>query len=273
MYSKMAFQDKKYLHKVVESWTINRVDYEPDDLLIFIDETGNPKLNGHHSVFGVGGCASLGRDYQSFVKPEWQSIKDKVFNLSSRETFHASYHLRQASDQQVGEVAQFLIDPRIKKFSAIIDRCSHVNNFGHSRGLDDVVSIIQSSINELISDPFALDHWIYEHSDSISRLCIENIYEGRRARFNVRGTGGSSVGLRFMKSKMAEPGLEISDLIMYLVGLHSREAPTYRGIYDKILGAAFDNRAVGLSTRLGPMPETVWLAPKLAWKIHEGWRA
>lgn len=260
MQQKVIFQDKKYLYRLIESWIIRSINHTPEDLLIFLDETGNPKLNDQHPVFGVGGCATSGLDYQSFVKPVWQDIKFKIFGLSARDPFHASYHLNKASDEQIEDIAQFLVDPRIKKFSVIIDRHVRVND--SSRGLDAVLSSLQGLVNELASRPFALDHWIFEHSDTISRLCLVNMIERGSNYFHMRGSGETSGGLSFIRKKMAEPGLEISDLIMYLVGLRSREAPSYRCVYDKILGAAFDDRKIGLSSRLGSVFGPIWVAPQ-----------
>jgi hypothetical protein len=46
-----------------------------DDLLVFIDETGHESLTGDAPIFGIGGIAVYGADYEASVAQPWLEIR------------------------------------------------------------------------------------------------------------------------------------------------------------------------------------------------------
>ncbi len=187
----------------------------------------------------------MGQDYNAIVKPAWRKLKCDVFGLPLQKNLHASHHLHQATDGQILEVARIISMPQIKKFATVIHKEAPVDQ--GASVLSAVSNSVSDTVRQLLSADCECDHWIFEHSDNISRLSIVSLMEGGLPSFHLGGLSKQSRGLSFMDKKIAEPGLEIADLIIYLVGLRSREAPNYRHIYDTILGAAFNDRSNGLS--------------------------
>lgn len=233
---------------MIRSRTIRTLDYEQGDLAVFLDETGNPKLNEKQRVFGVGGCATIGQDYTDYIKPYWRRIKTDIFKLPPEKEFHACDHLGLANEQQIDAIADFLRDGRIKKISVIV---SHETQIDPSSSLlDSVLRSVENTVLQLVPKTFASDRWIFEHSDDLSRLTIMAMMEHAWNYFHIKGTSGKSFGLSFLSKKSAEPGVEIADMIMYVVGLYSRNAPNFKSSYNKIMAASFDNRSIGISDRI-----------------------
>lgn len=56
------------------------LEYHPDDLLIFLDETGSEKrIDPNYPIFGYGGCAIMGRDYSSVIDIPWKEFKENHY--------------------------------------------------------------------------------------------------------------------------------------------------------------------------------------------------
>lgn len=241
----VRFQDRSYLKKLINRMTVDRLHYNQNDLLIFMDETGNPKLNQQHSVFGVGGCAVIASDYTRFLKPEWYVAKSEIFNLSFRQPFHAHHHLKYASDVQIKDLAMFIRNSPLKMFIQLINRRTMIEPL--ASGLDAVLEGICSSVQGLIFEPYQIDRWIFEHSDDLSRQAIVSMMEHGKNYFHMQRSEKNSAGLSFLRKQMAEPGLEISDLISYVSGLYWRNAPNFRPVYNDILVESFGDLSKGSS--------------------------
>ena len=93
----IKFTSRKQLPKIINEWTVRRCIFKVNDLLVFLDETGNPKLNHRHRVFGIGGCAMFGNEYAGSVRDDWWRIKRDIFGLPADRPFHACEHLRGAT--------------------------------------------------------------------------------------------------------------------------------------------------------------------------------
>lgn len=60
-----------------------------DDLLVFIDETGDEALPTAAPLFGLGGIIVYGADYQSCVVQPWSTIRETI-GLSTGHPLHAA---------------------------------------------------------------------------------------------------------------------------------------------------------------------------------------
>jgi hypothetical protein len=244
----VKFRPKKYLTQLIASMTSNRLLYEMNDLLVFLDETGKPKLNSQHSAFAIGGCAMLGYEYATVIRDTWVNLKADIFGLTARQNFHACEHLIIASDEQLIDIAQFISATPMKLVMAVVDLRTHCDP-----GTDSVHSVlltIQNQVSCLIGVPVRADRWVVSHSTDIARHIVTNMFERAYNYFLYPGRSDFSGGLTFMPQQAAEPGLEIADLLVYLAGLWHRRAPNWRPGYTRILAAAFDDSTTGLSTTI-----------------------
>ena len=47
-------------------------------LAVFVDDTGHEDLPNAHPVYGLGGCAVLGRDIEQVIRGPWKEIRKRV---------------------------------------------------------------------------------------------------------------------------------------------------------------------------------------------------
>ena len=47
-------------------------------LAVYVDDTGHEALMPGHSVYGLGGCAVMGRDLDRLILQPWREIRKRV---------------------------------------------------------------------------------------------------------------------------------------------------------------------------------------------------
>jgi hypothetical protein len=47
-------------------------------LAVYVDDTGHEALMPEHSVYGLGGCAVMGRDLDRLILQPWREIRKRV---------------------------------------------------------------------------------------------------------------------------------------------------------------------------------------------------
>ncbi len=220
------------------------MDYEPDDLLIFVDDTGDGKRS--QPVFGLGGCAVLGADYE-VLKAEWKQLRRYIFKLSDDEIFHASCVLSSVSAKQLTSVTDFLNKSQPYKFASIVTQRSIIPD-----ELFSVVAGVNDLVGELCGGLSPCAHWIIEHSDRLCRT-LERIglQTGHTLHYHTPefdpNQGKPNNYSYYMKKSVKEVGLEMSDLVIFLVGRHYRDQLAGRpSRYLDQISAMFSNRQVGM---------------------------
>jgi hypothetical protein len=164
--------NKKHLKNLIENWTIESLSYDTNDLLIFIDDTGDEKLSKGQPVFGLGGCACRSADYDT-LKITWTKLRREVFGLADEEEFHASALLRNLSAEKLTAVTEFLALPYWYRLSYVVDQNSNIP--AYIGNLSSVIAGIRSLANELFYNETPTSvHWIIEHSDRLCPVMLEN---------------------------------------------------------------------------------------------------
>jgi hypothetical protein len=153
-----------------------------------------------------------------------------------------------ATDKQVEYVARFITDAPFKRFATIIDPVT-MSDPATSR-VDAVLQSVRDQVHELVRSPVKTDRWFWEHSDDLSRQCIIAMLEHAQFYFQLGGRAEQSAGVSFVPKRLAEPGLEIADLLMYLLGAFHSGSPNSRPVYREVLAAAFDDRSRGCSSTI-----------------------
>lgn len=235
MYGKTNIK-KTFLRELIVELTISSLSYEASDLLIFVDDTGVEKRSAEHPVFGLGGCALHGHAYD-VIKPVWMKLRRDVFQLQDGAKFHATDVLPRLSVEQLALVTAFLARPQPRKFAAVVNRRSAINP-------GDELEVVNEGVMSTVSDlcghePFQRVYWIIEHSDRLSRAIVQ------AGPPHYYGAGEPKNIHFFMKASAKEPGLEISDLIVFITGRHFRQRLVNKSMYQDQINAAFSDPSVG----------------------------
>jgi hypothetical protein len=202
--------NRKYLQGLIESWTIDKLEFDDRDLLIFVDETGTPDISVKSPVFGLGGCAIKGRDYHE-IRKHWYEIRCQL-GLSPGEQAHATDYLSRLSVDTRKAMLAFLGNvPILNPFVSTITRNEKIK--GSLSPLGSLQKSVSVQLLILMPDTAAVRRaeWIIEHSDSLSRNIVTN------ALLHYGPTEGGK-GIFFMRKQNCEAGLEIADFIVYVAG-------------------------------------------------------
>ena len=82
-------------------------------LTVYVDDTGQEALARGHPVYGLGGCAVLGRDLVRLIWQPWKEIRKRVTG-SPDTPLHASEFPKIANSSDIEAVAEFF---RVQPFA------------------------------------------------------------------------------------------------------------------------------------------------------------
>jgi hypothetical protein len=95
---------------------LERLVLRDRSLAVFVDDTGHESLNGQ-PVYGLGGCAVLGRDYERFINKPWRAVRKRIAGSSDAQ-LHANKFSRKAVHIDV--VARFFREQPFWRFAAVV---------------------------------------------------------------------------------------------------------------------------------------------------------
>ena len=90
----------------------------PRCLAVFVDDTGHEELAKGHPVYGLGGCAALGRDIERLIHRPWKELRRRIAG-SPDAPLHASELPRIAKPGDFEAVAQFFRAQNFWRFGAV----------------------------------------------------------------------------------------------------------------------------------------------------------
>jgi hypothetical protein len=202
-------------------------------LAVFVDDTGHEALIPGHPVYGLGGCAVLGRDLDHIIRAPWREIRRRVTG-SPDTSLHANPFGGFASQENIAAVAEFFRVHPFARFGAIIStRATLPNELGP---VPTIAKVLQTRIADIARwtdfDSLAV---IFESSQRADRL-IENAFQG----FGLED-GGAPIPVEcfFMRKQLGEPALEVADFVMHAVGRQARQNLKKRGDFAPDFCAVF----------------------------------
>jgi hypothetical protein len=190
-------------------------------LLVALDDTGHEEFAPTHSVFGLGGCACLVRDYGRLIADPWQQLKAELFG--GREAQLHAADLRQPSEAQASALSAFFKRCQFFRFAVVAPR------YVDLKTEHPLLKIICSAVMYRIGD---IAKWaqptqvaiVIERSDRLERDLV----------FETSGwTMGNGV-VEFqprtflLPKSVNSPLLEVADFVIHTAGAHIRRRFTGR---------------------------------------------
>jgi hypothetical protein len=190
--------------------------YDLDCLLMFVDDTGHERLKGH-PMYGLGGCAVLGRDYQRVIVEPW--LRRRAGTTGSAETpLHAADFGRIASKANMAAMNRFFRTQPFFRFAALGTLATK-----HPRDRELMAWVIdvlkQRRLLEIVNrTPARSVALIFETSQRSDKLLME--YFGQ---LHLSEDGKEIPVHQFLMPKDAsEPGLEVADFVINPAGRYAR---------------------------------------------------
>lgn len=204
----------------------------PDCLACFIDDTGHERLQGQ-PLYGLGGCAVLGRDYERVLVEPWRRRRAAT-NGSYDAPLRAFGFARRATPANMAAMSRFFAGQPFLRFAAV----STLNTeYPREQELMAwLMSVLKVRIVEILNrtpaSPVAL---IFESSERADPLLME--YFGA-LELEENGTR-VPVEHCLMRKDANSPGLEVADFVMHAVGRTVRHRLAGKLGYPRDFDAVF----------------------------------
>jgi hypothetical protein len=181
-------------------------------LAVYVDETGHEALDGQ-PVYGLGGCAVLGRDYERILNGPWRAVRKQIAG-----SFDAQLHANKfRKPEDIDVVARFFREKPFWRFAAVITQKTILAD--QLTLLGTMKDALEKRINDIAGKTLCEEvRVVFELSQRADRL-IENAFQS----FDFsRGSKHILSECGFMPKSVREPGLEVADFMMHAVGRQIR---------------------------------------------------
>jgi Protein of unknown function (DUF3800) len=190
----------------------------PDDLLVFIDETGDVQLSDpNHQLFGLGGCALPAPLYLPLIAEPWSRLKQAFFG-GVENVLHASS--MRPTNEQISALAGFFRNGQFMRIACLVDRTSG------ARVLYDTYGNCSTMIHAFIHQVAAGRSYkriviVVEASEALDRFA--GAYFGNPSKFNWVEHDYLPVEVWRNRKSDRVAGLEVADFIMHAAGGQMRK--------------------------------------------------
>ena len=202
-------------------------------LVVFVDDTGHEALVPGHPVYGLGGCAAMGKDLDRIIQQPWREVRRKVTG-SPDTPLHANTFAGFATPENIRTVAELFHAQPFARFGAIISFKTALAD--ELAPVPTIAKVLQERIRELASrTSFTSIAIIFESSQRADRL-IEAAFQD----FGLEECGKPiPVECYFMRKEIGNPALEVADFVMHAVGRQARQNLKKRGEFAPDFCAVF----------------------------------
>lgn len=184
-----------------------------DTLLIFLDETGQEKFKDkNYPIFGYGGCALMGRDYETLIYNPWREIKHNNFgDLNYR--FHSTTIGKPNVRLEI-DLSTFFESLYFSRFAVVAKEKTFINpSLTAYQSVFFATLLGIKNICKSYSD-FTSITLVFESSERIDKLVEQHFAS---AVFTINNMD-IPVYKYFMSKQRSEPGLEVADYIVHAAG-------------------------------------------------------
>jgi hypothetical protein len=198
-----------------------------------VDDTGHEALAKGHPVYGLGGCAVLGRDLERIIWQPWKELRKRITG-SPDLPLHANKLPRIANARDIEAIAEFFRVYPFWRFGAIFTTATQLAD--ELNLMQTMKHVLQKRINVIVERTLCKEvHVVFESSERANKI-IEEAFQG--FEFS-RGSKRIPAEYGFMPKAAGEAALEVADFVMHAVGRQARHNLTQRGSFVPDFRAVF----------------------------------
>jgi hypothetical protein len=180
-----------------------------------IDDTGHERLNGQ-PIYGLGGCAIMGRDYYHAIREPWTRRRaETTENFGGR--LRAAHFGRRATPANMAAMGRFFARQPFYRFAAVATLTTEYPR--EQELMAWVMPVLKVRIAEILSrTPARSVALVFEASQRADPLLIQFF-----GALELEEDGQKIPVEHCLLAKSAgEPALEVADFIMHTVGRMAR---------------------------------------------------
>ncbi len=206
----------------------------PDDLLVFVDDTGHETFAGNQGFYGLGGCATTRLAYE-YLKAKWYEVRT-IINGDPNAPLHAS-ELDRRKPENFAALSEFFLDRSF--FRIAVTTTKDIGLPADMHPCIPVMGLLREEITVVASFVPCQRIWITLESSERADPVVKNCF-GQLTSLNV--SRSLPIENCFMRKSSNEPGLEIADFIISAASSQvqrrlrgkSGEAPDFKDVFCRL---------------------------------------
>ena len=191
------------------------LEFAPDCLLFAIDDTGHERLKGQ-PVYGLGGCAVMGWDYDRVIAEPWKRRRAATTG-SFDGRLHAAEFGSRATRANLAAMRRFFANQPFFRLAAVATRMTEYPS--DQELMACVMQVLKVRIVEILKrTPARSVALVFEASDRADPLVIQFF------RALELEEAGQKIPIKhcLLAKSAGEPALEVADFVMHAVGRAAR---------------------------------------------------
>lgn len=195
----------------------------PRSLAVFADETGSEDYGDPtFQVFGYGGCAVVGAEYDRVLAQPWELLKDERLGGPKKPFHTADFQRSRPTHFQIEGINVFAKQPFFR-FAAVtsIDTKRPDEMDAHKAVAHATLIRIRNIVARVDADSVNL---VFEDTDRNRQLIARDFDPNHLDALNIVNAHNEKVEFSgyFLSKESCTPGLEVADLVAHTAGRQER---------------------------------------------------
>ena len=196
---------------------------KPRSLVVFIDETGSEDYGDpNFPVFGYGGCAIIGADYDKILAKPWKRLKRARFGGANKPFHTVAFQKSKLTLAQINSINRFVKKPFFR-FATI----SRIDT-ARPKSIDPHKAVAQATIikvrNIVSRNDAASVDLVFEDTERNREAIRQDFNPNYLDNLRIENSLGAPVEFNgyFLSKESCTPGLEVADLVVHTAGRQER---------------------------------------------------